>query len=130
MAKLAHFLCENFVLSKENANFAAIKDILQMRNILFILTISVFLALPVVGAQMSLERGVAEQIEEQITISVEGKTVYVGGAQGLKLVVVSLTGRQVAVYSIDSPSQRIDLNLSKGCYVLKVGNVVRKVSIQ
>lgn len=79
---------------------------------------------------MSLDRGVAEQIEEQITLTVEGSSVLVDGAQGLKLVVISLTGRQVAEYRIDSPSQRIELNLSKGCYVLKVGKVVRKVSIQ
>ena len=125
-----YFLCENFVNSKENTTFAAIKDILRMRKILFILTISMFLALPIVGAQMSLERGVAEQIEEQITLTVEGNSVLIDGAQGLKLVVISLTGRQVAEFRIDSPSQRIELNLSKGCYVLKVGKVVRKVSIQ
>lgn len=125
-----YFLCENFVNSKEYTTFAAIKDILRMRKILFILTISVCLGLPAVGAQMSLDRGVAEQIEEQITLTVEGSSVLVDGAQGLKLVVISLTGRQVAEYRIDSPSQRIELNLSKGCYVLKVGKVVRKVSIQ
>jgi hypothetical protein len=36
----------------------------------------------------------------------------------------------VAEYEIDAPVQRLELNLSKGCYVLKVGKIVRKVSIR
>ena len=89
-----------------------------------------FLAVPAVAdTTMVLERGVAEMIDEPITLTIDGKTVTISGAQGQKLIVVSLTGRQVAEYQIESPAQRIELNLTKGCYVLKVGNVVRKVSI-
>ena len=64
------------------------------------------------------------------SIAVEGHTVTVSGAQGKKLEVVSLTGRLVAEYEIDAPVQRVELNLSKGCYILRVGKVVRKVSIR
>ena len=86
-----------------------------------------FLAIPAVAEPTMLEeRGVAEMIDETITLTIDGNAVTVCGAQGQKLIVVSLTGRQ---YQIDSPAQRIELNLTKGCYVLKVGNVVRKVSI-
>ena len=89
-----------------------------------------FLAVPAVATTtMLMERGVAEMIDEPITLRVDGNAVTISGAQGQKLIVVSLTGRQVAEYQIDSPAQRIELNLTKGCYVLKVGNVVRKVSI-
>lgn len=88
------------------------------------------LAVPVVAVPMFLERGVAELIDEQVTLTVEGNVVLVNGAQGEVLEVVSLTGRQVAQYRIESASQRVELNLSKGCYVLKVGKVVRKVSIR
>ena len=89
-----------------------------------------FLAVPTVAnTTMVMERGVAEMIDETITLTVDGNAVTISGAQGQKLIVVSLTGRQVAEYQIDSPAQRIELNLTKGCYVLKVGNVVRKVSI-
>ena len=88
------------------------------------------LAVPVVAVPMFLERGVAEVIDEQVTLTVEGNVVLVNGAQGEVLEVVSLTGRQVAQYRIESASQRVELNLSKGCYVLKVGKVVRKVSIR
>jgi calcineurin-like phosphoesterase len=67
---------------------------------------------------------------DETSIAVEGHIVTVSGAQGKKLEVVSLTGRLVAEYEIDAPVQRVELNLSKGCYILRVGKVVRKVSIR
>ena len=67
---------------------------------------------------------------DEPSIAVEGHTVTVSGAQGKTLQVVSLTGRLVAEYEIDAPVQRVELNLSKGCYILRVGKVVRKVSIR
>ena len=104
---------------------------MHMRKNILILSMMAFLAVPAAASTMVLEeRGVAEMIEEPITLNVDGNAVTVTGAQGQKLIVVSLTGRQVAEYRIDSPAQRIELNLTKGCYVLKVGNVVRKVSVR
>jgi hypothetical protein len=86
---------------------------------------------PLMAAPMLLEMGVAEMIDEPaVTITVSEKTVTVNGAQGETLEVVSLTGRPVASYKIESPSQRVELNLAKGCYILKVGKVVRKISIR
>ena len=81
---------------------------------------------------MSMELGIAEQVEQEKTVSftIEGNSVFVNGASGMTLEVVSLTGRLVASYKVDSPSQRIDLNIPKGCYILKVGKVVRKVTIR
>jgi len=83
------------------------------------------------AAPMIMELGVAEQVEQEkmISLSVEGNVVQVTGATGMVLEVVSLTGRQVATYKIDSPAQRIELSVPKGCYILKVGKVVRKVTI-
>ena len=88
---------------------------MHMRKNLLIISMMAFLAVPAVATTtMLMERGVAEMIDEPITLSVDGNAVTISGAQGQK---------------IDSPAQRIELNLTKGCYVLKVGNVVRKVSI-
>jgi len=72
----------------------------------------------------------AEQqaIDDDITITVNGQWVVVNGAQGETLEVVSLTGRRVMTVKIDSPAQRIELNVPKGCYILKIGKVVRKVT--
>lgn len=100
-----------------------------MRNFLLISTILFLLAAPVLAASMLMETAPLAQIDE-VSIAVEGRIVTVSGAQGDKLQVVSLTGRLVAEYEIDAPVQRVELNLSKGCYILKVGKVVRKVSIR
>lgn len=80
---------------------------------------------------MFMAMGVAEQVEERApTLSIDGNIVSVQGASGMTLEVVSLTGRAVAQYKIESPAQRLELNLPKGCYILKVGKVVRKITVQ
>ena len=81
------------------------------------------------AAEMELAAA-EEQVEEQILVSVEKQTVCVTGAQGSTLEVVSLTGRRVMSVKIDSPAQRIELNVPKGCYILKVGKVVRKIQVR
>ena len=89
------------------------------------------MAAPAVAAPMAMELGIAEQIDEPApTISIEDNIVSIGGAAGMKLEVVSLTGRAVATYKIEGPAHRIELNLPKGCYILKVGKTVRKVTVQ
>ncbi len=81
---------------------------------------------------MTMEMGIAEQVEQENTIkfTVEGNSVSVNGASGMVLEVISLTGRQVATYKVEGPAQRIELNIPKGCYILKIGKVVRKVTIR
>ena len=37
---------------------------------------------------------------------------------------------KVLTVNIESPAQRVDLNIPKGCYILKVGKVVRKVQVR
>ncbi|MBR1933701.1 MAG: T9SS type A sorting domain-containing protein [Prevotella sp.] len=81
---------------------------------------------------MEMEMGIAEQVETErgISINVDGNSVRVSGAQGMTLEVVSLTGRHVASYKIESPAQLVELNIPKGCYILKVGKIVRKITIR
>ena len=104
-----------------------------MTKRLLILSIAGFLTamcpLAVAASEMS-PATVTEQVEEQVEVSIEGQTAYVTGAQGQELVVVSLTGRQLLKVKIESASQRVELNIPKGCYILKVGKVVRKIQIR
>ena len=81
---------------------------------------------------MKMEMGVAELMEQDkgVSISIDNNVVRVSGATGMTLEVVSLTGRPVTTVKIDSPNQRVELNLPKGCYILKVGKVVRKVTLR
>lgn len=104
-----------------------------MKKKLLILTLafSLQVALPLTARTTdAAEPAPAEQIDDDISISVNGQTVTVTGAQGETLEVVSLTGRRVMTVKVESPAQRIELNVPKGCYILKIGKVVRKVSIR
>ncbi|MCR4959708.1 MAG: T9SS type A sorting domain-containing protein [Prevotella sp.] len=105
---------------------------MNKKNLLIIVCASMLtMAVPAKAANMVMELGVAEQIDEQMPqLSVDGNTVNVQGAAGMTLEVVSLTGRAVATYRIEGPAQRIELNLPKGCYILKVGKVARKVTVR
>lgn len=88
------------------------------------------MAVPVatIASEMYAPELAVEQSEPVLTV--QNSTVTVTGAAGETLEVVSLTGKSLLTVRIDSPSQRIDLNVPKGCYIIKVGKVVRKVSIR
>ena len=88
------------------------------------------MAVPVatIASEMYAPELAVEQNEPVLTV--QNSTVTVTGAAGETLEVVSLTGKSLMTVRIDSPSQRIDLNVPKGCYIIKVGKVVRKVSIR
>lgn len=110
------------------------KMMLMRKKIILIAfaTLSTLVASAASPMVMEMEMGVAEQVEQDrsITLTVEENSVTVSGAAGMTLEVVSLTGRHVTSYKIDSPAQRVELNLPKGCYILKIGKVVRKVTIR
>lgn len=92
---------------------------------------AMMLAVPAKAEVSSLEWSAQEMVEDHnISISVNGSTLNVSGASGKVLEVVSLTGRHVASIKIESPSQRVELNMPKGCYILKIDKLVRKVSIR
>ena len=85
---------------------------------------------PTAALATEMELAAVEQADSQIGISISGAIVSITGAQGETLEVVSLTGRQVMAVKIDSPAQRVELNVPKGCYILKIGKVVRKIQVR
>lgn len=121
---------KNFGVLKENPTFARTKIALLMRKSLLALTLALSLSVPVMALPFMMAPNVVAQMDQDVTITVEGNAVLVKGAEGQTLEVISLTGRKLAEYRIESPAQRVELNLSRGCYVLKIGKVVRKVSIR
>ena len=88
------------------------------------------LAVPVSSMATSNEPTVEQSGEREVTIAVQQSSLIVSNAQGQTLEVVSLTGNQVAKVKIESPTQRIELDVPKGCYIVKVGKVVRKIVIR
>ncbi|MBQ7444284.1 MAG: T9SS type A sorting domain-containing protein [Bacteroidaceae bacterium] len=73
---------------------------------------------------------ITEEEVAQTTIAVSGSTVRVTNAAGQKLEVYDVAGVCVATLRIDSDDITFHLNLSRGCYILKVGKVARKVAIR
>lgn len=67
---------------------------------------------------------------QQITVTVTSAGVlHVTGANGYVLQVYNVLGVRVASIKVEGNDKRIDLPLKSGCYIVKVGNVVRKISI-
>ena len=101
-----------------------------------LLNISLFVAclfmLPLTAQAVPVESLGIEQIDEKndVQINVNRSVVHITGAEGQVMEVISLTGRHVMSVRIESPAQRIELtNIPKGCYIIKVGKVVRKILI-
>ena len=95
----------------------------------FIATLGL-MAPQIVNAGEAEMPAVEQTIDEDVVIKISGQSVTISGEQGQTLEVITLTGRYVMSAKIESPTQRIDLNVPKGCYILKIGKVVRKVTVR
>ena len=97
---------------------------MRMKKLILLCSLASALLLmgPVVSTAASYMAypGIEQFVDDDITIEVKGQTMEV----------ISLTGRRVMSEKIESPSQKIELSVPKGCYIIKVGKVVRKVSIR
>ncbi|MFC2658295.1 MAG: T9SS type A sorting domain-containing protein [Segatella sp.] len=65
----------------------------------------------------------------EIEITISQTTLRVTGGAGQVLYIYNVAGVCVMSLRVDSNDKRFDLNLAKGCYIVKVGRTVRKVSI-
>lgn len=65
-----------------------------------------------------------------ISVYLQGSTLHVVGAAGQNLYIYNITGVRVLSLRVDGSDKSYSLNLPKGCYIVKVGNVVRKISIR
>ena len=75
--------------------------------------------------------GVMEMaVEQDVAITFSDGVLTVIGAEGQTLEIVSLTGKKIMDVKVEGPAQKIELNIPKGCYIVKVGKVVRKVSVR
>ena len=65
-----------------------------------------------------------------ISISVSESTLHITGASGLVLAIYNVAGVHVQSFRVEGSDRLYELNLPKGCYIVKVGKVVRKISIK
>ena len=77
-----------------------------------------------------IERDGIEVSVSGISLSINGGNVTISGANGEVMEIFNLTGVKVSTIRIDSSEKTFALNLPKGCYLIKVGKIVRKISVQ
>lgn len=69
--------------------------------------------------------------EQQPLVNVTGNSsLHVQNASGQVVYIYNVAGVVVQTIKITSLDSHIDLNLPKGCYIIKVGKTVRKISIK
>ncbi len=104
-----------------------------MKKILIMITAAFLLALPMdVKAQdIQQQRTTIEQEVAPITISVNESTIHIKNAEKMVIEIYNMTGVKVVTQRIDSSDKIIELdNLPKGCYIIKIGKVARKVYLR
>ncbi len=71
------------------------------------------------------------QEQSTLSMSVNGNVVKIQNATpGSKLEVYNVLGIKVLSLKLDAADKSFALNLSKGCYILKLENLVRKIAIR
>ena len=104
-----------------------------MKKILIMITAAFLLAMPMdVKAQdIQQQRTTIEQDVAPITISVNESTIHIKNAEKMVIEIYNMTGVKVVTQRIDSSDKIIELdNLPKGCYIIKIGKVARKVYLR
>lgn len=104
---------------------------MRMKKLILALTIITSLTFfTPLAATASENIEIIDQISQSTEISVAGNVLHVTGAAGQDLYIYNVTGVRVKSFRVDSNDKRYELNLPKGCYIVKVGKVVRKFSIR
>ena len=101
----------------------------------YILT-TIMMALLTLCAPVQVRANAAIEIIENdlqptaTNITVNGGSIRGSGANGKIMYVYNLAGVRIHSIKVEGADRTYDLNLSKGCYIIKVGTTVRKVSLK
>lgn len=97
------------------------------RQLLILITAALLLGVPQVKAQ-DIQHPATEQELKEINISVNGTTLRVKNADKMVVEIFNMAGMKVASYRVDSPEKTFELeHMPKGCYIVRVGKVARKI---
>ncbi len=99
-----------------------------MKRLYIIVLSALFLAAAPIAAFAQVDEELTTEINAA-TMVVRDGNVHITNAEGKNLEVYNVTGVRVALIRIDSNDKQVNLNLSRGCYILKVGKIVRKITI-
>ena len=102
-----------------------------MTNKILAILISAFMfvAVPSVASAGTMIELIDTEIQN-ISLSLTETTLHVTGANGQVLHIYNVAGVRVMTVKVEGQDKKIELNLPKGCYIVQVGKVVRKISIK
>lgn len=90
-----------------------------------------FLSFSVAFAKEEPKLQSSKDLQSPIILSVMGKTLHVQNVTpGSLMEIYDVVGIKLVSIRLDTADKTIALNLSKGYYILKVSNVVRKIVIK
>lgn len=102
---------------------------MKSRSFIISLMFSFALVTPVIShAEPSVE--IIDSEAQNISISVNASVIHITGANGQTLYVYNVAGVKVMSLKIDGADKHYDLNLPKGCYIVKIGKTVRKIAVK
>ena len=84
---------------------------------------------PTFAMEMTDNDGIETSIST-VNITVSGNTVRISGTNGEDIEIFNLTGTKITTIKTDTTGKTYSVNLQKGCYLVKIGKVVRKISIR
>ena len=97
---------------------------------LLILSLSfMLLNVPSIMAQ-DIQKTQIENEQLPVTVSVVGNTINAKNAQNLVMEVYDITGTKVAAIRIESNDKTYELSVPRGCYIIKIGSMARKVYLK
>lgn len=83
-----------------------------------------------VAPATAIEEAAAGEVKISVNNASDNQEVRVQDADGKTLEIYNVLGMRIATYRIDSVDKTFTLGLQRGCYILKVGKVVRKTFIR
>lgn len=95
----------------------------------FILTLILLMG----GVTTARAEAPADMIEQElpsITITITNNILHVVGAENEVLSIYNITGVKVLNVRVDGSDKHYTLSFPRGCYIVKVGKLVRKISIR
>lgn len=108
-----------------------IKQLNMRKTLLSIMTLAALL----LGTPAAMHAGTSavEMIDldqQDITLTYNGGTMHITGANGLVVKVYNLAGIVVKTFKVDGQDKRINLPLADGVYIIKVGpSYTRKITV-
>ncbi|MCM1311690.1 MAG: T9SS type A sorting domain-containing protein [Roseburia sp.] len=103
----------------------------MVKKILLLIMVSFVFTMQSMAMDDDNQKTDIENEPHQVTITVSESTIHIKNASQMVLEIYNVAGIKVNTQRIDSPDKTVELNnLSKGCYILKIGKIVRKVYLR